>query len=191
MCRVTLIAGTDGYSPRIRLWKKDKTKPDKTVQEDQIPDTAATRTIKASVDTDGGHENFWKLINFLQTFKGVVVPPNPFTIADGDSAQLATLLRSQDKPVVLEAVRAAIGSTLSEEEITLLANRKQQLEHFEALLRDEDYFEREKERLNKKDEGVWQHFFQENQWIFGYGLKLVAHMPCVTAVELHAPATAA
>jgi len=173
LCTVTLIEKPDGYSPRIRLWKKDKTKAGKVTKEDQIPDTTATRTIKASVDTEGGHENFWKLINFLQTFKGVVVPPTPFALVDVDSARLASLLRSQDKPVVLEAVRAAIGSTLSEQEITLLANRKKQIDRFESLLTDPEYFEREKRRLGKQDEGVWQSFFENNQWIFGYGLKLV------------------
>ncbi len=38
---------------------------------------------------------------------------------------------------------------------------------------DPEYFEDEKLRLGKKNEGVWQGFFEENQWIFGYGLKLV------------------
>lgn len=174
LCTVTLIEKPEGFSPRLRLWKKDKTKVGKTVLEAQIPDTEATRSIKVSVDTDGGHENFWKLINFLQTFSGVVVPRNAFAIVDGDSARLATWLRSQDKTVVLEAVRAAIGSTLSEQDITLLANRKKQLDRFEKLLTDPGYFEQEKLRLGKKDEGVWQGFFEENQWIFGYGLKLVA-----------------
>jgi len=173
VCSVTLIEKSGGYSPRIRLWKKDKTKAGKAVQEDQIPDTTATRSIKASVDTDGGQDNFWKLINFLQTFKGVVVPPNPFAIVDGDSARLASLLRSQDKQVVLEAVRAAIGSNLSEKDVTLLANRKQQLERFDRLLNDSGYFEEEERRIGKGPENVWQTYFEGNQWIFGYGLKLV------------------
>ncbi len=130
LCTVTLIEKPDGYSPRIRLWKKDKSKAGKVVQEEQILDTSASRAIKASVNTDGGHDNFWKLISFLQTFSGVVVPRNAFAIVDGDSARLASWLRSHDKTIVIEAVRAAIGSTLSEQDITLLANRKQQLDRF-------------------------------------------------------------
>lgn len=54
---------------------------------------------------------------------------------------------------------------------------------FEKLLNDDAFFECERARLPTKDgkprrsEDVWQHFFEANSWIFGYGLKLVACEP--------------
>ncbi|MGH8542048.1 MAG: Shedu immune nuclease family protein [Gammaproteobacteria bacterium] len=175
MCQVTLIKKVEGYSPRIRLWKKDKTKTGKHVQEVLIPDTEPTHLIKATVDTEGGHENFWKLINFLQSFNGITLPTNTFHVIEGDADQLASVLHSQDKQTVLEAVRIAVGGSLTEQDITLIADRKRQLKHFEKLLTDSEYFESEKARLGKTTEAVWQNFFEVNQWIFGYGLHLVAN----------------
>nr|WP_238350835.1 Shedu immune nuclease family protein [Kribbella shirazensis] len=41
---------------------------------------------------------------------------------------------------------------------------------------DRDFFDAYKARNDVKqgDEGVWQHFFDANQWIFGYGLSLIS-----------------
>jgi hypothetical protein len=41
-------------------------------------------------------------------------------------------------------------------------------------LNDPEFFELERNRLNAPDEKVWQLFFEENTWIFGYGLTLLA-----------------
>jgi hypothetical protein len=48
--------------------------------------------------------------------------------------------------------------------------RRKQLKYFEALLDDRAFFDREKGRLQCRPEDVWQKFFEENTWIFGYGL---------------------
>lgn len=48
--------------------------------------------------------------------------------------------------------------------------RRKQLQRFENLLNDSEFFAAEKARLNTTPEGVWQKFFEENAWIFGYGL---------------------
>jgi hypothetical protein len=49
--------------------------------------------------------------------------------------------------------------------------RRKQLERFEELLRDAKYFSKEQDRLAaRRPEDVWQKFFEENTWIFGYGL---------------------
>ena len=49
---------------------------------------------------------------------------------------------------------------------------REQLEEFHKLLVDEEFFEERKNTLgaNKKNEDVWQIFFERNTWIFGYGL---------------------
>lgn len=58
----------------------------------------------------------------------------------------------------------------------MLSNRRAQLDVFERLLNDEEYFAHEQEDKHGP-EAVWQAFFEDNPWIFGYGLKLVACQP--------------
>lgn len=48
--------------------------------------------------------------------------------------------------------------------------RRKQLQRFEALLNDMNYFRSEQDRLDCGPEDVWQRFFEANAWIFGYGL---------------------
>lgn len=93
LCQVTLIKKGDTYSPRIRLWKKDKTKVGKEVLELEIPETQITRIIKATVDTGEAYRNFWKLINFIQSFSDVALPDNNFRVVTDDSVQLREALR--------------------------------------------------------------------------------------------------
>jgi hypothetical protein len=61
-----------------------------------------------------------------------------------------------------------------EEDITrdliTVGRRRKQLQRFEHLLHDPDYFASERERLHCRPEDVWQDFFEANTWIFGYGL---------------------
>ena len=52
--------------------------------------------------------------------------------------------------------------------------RKRQLLTFKQLLEDEEYFSRVQERKQCTKEGVWQQYFEKNQWIFGYGLSYVS-----------------
>lgn len=55
-------------------------------------------------------------------------------------------------------------------DIVAVGYRRKQLEHFDALLRNAEFFAAEQSRLNCKAEAVWQRFFEANTWIFGYGL---------------------
>ncbi|WP_237710503.1 Shedu immune nuclease family protein [Saccharopolyspora spinosa] len=177
LCQVTLIKKDDEYSPRIRLWKKDKTKVGKKVVEHKVPETELTKIIKATVDTGEAYRNFWKVIHFLQSFSEVSLPDNNFRVVTDDRAQLAKSFEGKDKQTILEAVRIAIGGSITEEDLRMMSNRKAQLGVFEKLLNDADFFESEQKRLEKKPEAIWQHFFESNPWIFGYGLHLIACEP--------------
>ncbi len=56
-----------------------------------------------------------------------------------------------------------------------MQNRRSRLNHFRRLLNEPDFFEAEKIRQGlSKSENVWQNFFENNPWIFGYGLQLIA-----------------
>ncbi|MFC6155866.1 Shedu immune nuclease family protein [Kribbella jiaozuonensis] len=177
LCQVKLIKKGDTYTPRIRLWKKDKTRPGRKILEEEVQATNETKRVKANVDTDGCHENFWKVIRFLESFSGVVLPEDEFRVIHGDSLSLARSLEGEDKATIVEAVRTAIGGSLTEEDIAVLANRKGALEVFKQLLFDEGYTEQYRNEHSIRsigEEGIWQHFFEANQWIFGYGLSLIS-----------------
>ncbi|MGW0648769.1 Shedu anti-phage system protein SduA domain-containing protein [Streptomyces umbrinus] len=177
LCNVTLINRDGALSPRIKLWKKDKTKAARTVAMEAIPGTESTQIIKALVDTNGVHENFWKVICFIQNCVGLDnIPGGRRRPAVDGEAELARLLAGQDRTTLLEAVRTAIGGALTEEDIRRVSNRKAQLQRFKSLLTDPEFFEQERGRA-AGPEAVWQGFFEENPWIFGYGLNLVACEP--------------
>ncbi|MFD7408762.1 Shedu anti-phage system protein SduA domain-containing protein [Streptomyces sp. NPDC059866] len=176
LCHVTLINKDGVLSPRIKLWKKDKTKAAKTAAMEAIPGTEAPQIVKALVDTSDVHESFWKVIRFLQSCVGLDIPESSLRLVVGDEAELARLLADQDRTTLLEAVRTAVGGALTEEDIRLISNRKAQLQRFRNLLNDPDFFEQERGQV-AGPEAVWQGFFEENPWIFGYGLTLVACGP--------------
>ncbi|MEU9958634.1 Shedu anti-phage system protein SduA domain-containing protein [Streptomyces sp. NPDC050982] len=176
LCHVTLINKDGVLSPRIKLWKKDKAKAAKTPATEAIPGTEAPQIVKALVDTGDVHESFWKVISFLQSCVGLDLPGSSLRLVVGDEAELARLLADQDRTTLLEAVRTAVGGALTEEDIRLISNRKSQLQRFRQLLNDPEFFERERGRV-AGPEAVWQGFFEENPWIFGYGLTLVACGP--------------
>jgi hypothetical protein len=80
-----------------------------------------------------------------------------------------TLLKS-DMRLVAEVVEREI----TERDVVAIAYRRQQLERFERLLEDPTFFDSERARLEcRGDEALWQGFFEQNPWIFGYGLYYV------------------
>lgn len=171
MCKVTLVRKDEGCSPRLRFWVKDKLTFQQTTIE--LPNTPEVVGVKAAVDTKDAHEGFWRLIHFLQGVRGVVVPQGSFSLVAQDKAELAERLSMEDKHEVLEAVRTAIGGSLTEQDISLIANRKQELREFRRLLEEPEYFRSHRAYTGERPEAVWQNFFERNQWIFGYGLNLI------------------
>ena len=73
-----------------------------------------------------------------------------------------------------EAVIDFAENSLDTVDIRSIAYRKAQLSVMERLLSDREYFEGERVALGARGpEGVWQQFFERNQWIFGYGLSYI------------------
>lgn len=92
------------------------------------------------------------------------------------------IIDQETKKKILTLMSGSNGSELVEEilesgvltdrDIVNTGYRKVQIELFRKLLY-EDYLETYKESIgtpNTKDETAWQHFFNVNPWIFGYGL---------------------
>jgi hypothetical protein len=173
-CQVTLIKKETGYSPRIRLWKKDKTKPGRTPVEHSVAANEVTKIIKASVDTGEAYRNFWQVIHFLQSFAEVDIPDNNFRVVTNNVFELAGLLETKDKRTVLDAVKMAVGSDLTDEDVRLLSNRRAQLQEFQQLLTNDDYLIVGVGAATRPPGGRLAGLLRRNPWIFGYGLNLIA-----------------
>lgn len=78
-----------------------------------------------------------------------------------------------------DLIKEIINNHVTCEDIANISYRRSQLELFHNLLYDSDYFEKYKYDLgkNKRDEDVWQQFFEDNPWIFGYGLSYYFNTP--------------
>jgi hypothetical protein len=122
-------------------------------------------------------EEIGNLIRFLKSLDYV-----PFDKTESSSivdSELNKLLSSKEdtkrflfenQDVVIEFLR----NELTKEDLVTLGYRKKQLEVFNNLLQDIEYFNDLKLKFNaKKDEDLWQKFFERNTWIFGYGLNFV------------------
>jgi hypothetical protein len=98
--------------------------------------------------------------------------PQSINITDSELARIllsrkqAQNLINQNQDLVLELARSAV----TKKDIVALGFRRSQLERFDRLLNDLDFFGQEKRSLSTTEEGVWQSFFEQNKWIFGYGL---------------------
>lgn len=65
-----------------------------------------------------------------------------------------------------ERFRQLISDDQAAQDVIAVAARRSQVEKFEHLLWDTEYFEDQRAR-HGGSEAVWQHFFEENPWIFG------------------------
>ncbi len=88
--------------------------------------------------------------------------------------QALALLRQQP-----ELLGEIAKHDITAKDVAILGRRRKQLGEFEQLLNDDVFFESYKRTLgeNKKNEDVWQNFFEKNTWIFGYGLSYYFNSP--------------
>jgi hypothetical protein len=56
------------------------------------------------------------------------------------------------------------------QDLVAIGYRRAQLQRFERLLSDPEFFQAERKAAEATPEGLWQGFFEANTWIFGYGL---------------------
>ena len=74
----------------------------------------------------------------------------------------------------IDLLTEILGDDVSLSEMLALKYRREQLDTFQRLLNEPDFFERKKSEWSKRrSEDVWQDFFERNPWIFGYGLDYV------------------
>ena len=118
-----------------------------------------------------------KLYKLLRVAHFVDLPPEEKARLDDDV--LEDLFSSgEDKRSFflgnLALVEEIVQSDITSHDLVALAYRRKQLQLFEDLLSDATAIRKQKEHLSLKgNEAVWQNFFEQNQWIFGYGLRYV------------------
>lgn len=104
------------------------------------------------------------------TEKRIQLSDNELGSIDEDSKRKIRTLLSKDDGI--ELIEELLQSGLVTKDIVNTGYRKQQLELFQKLL-DKIYFDSYKSENfpeRTKDEHIWQTFFENNPWIFGYGL---------------------
>lgn len=161
ICCVTLIKKDGKFTPRLAFSVRDKTRKIQ-VQKVEEESTTLPITIKASVDLDGCNENFWKLISFLQSLRDMEIPKGKFALISQEENDIVEALKERDIPSILSIIRklsTTEGLQLSEVDVNQLLRRREKLNEFREAL-----------TVHGTDESWWQNFFEENKWIFGYGL---------------------
>jgi hypothetical protein len=157
ICRVTLIKKGEKFTPRLSFLTRDKTK--------QVVEGADTNptNIKASVNLDCCHDNLWKLIAFLQSLKEEIdLPQDKFSLVSQDEKEIISALHGRGAVSVISIIKqlsALPGVSLTSKDLSSLLKRREKLIEFEQAL-----------TTKPDDESWWQDFFDQNKWIFGYGL---------------------
>jgi hypothetical protein len=97
-----------------------------------------------------------------------------------DDAFVSSLVLTRDQALALleaqpDLVEELLRSQVTAKDLAELAHRRGQLAEFRRLLDEPEYFESRRSLLGagKGPEAVWQTFFEENTWIFGYGLNYI------------------
>ncbi|MDF2371633.1 MAG: DUF4263 domain-containing protein [Rhizobiaceae bacterium] len=117
-----------------------------------------------------------KLLNFIANIRRVHFPDEGKLNVTDDELEDLLLMPGQAERILRgnPALVAALARTeITSEDVIALGYRRSELEIFDRLLNDQSYFEEEVSRTTGGPEGVWQHFFERNHWIFGYGLSYI------------------
>jgi len=187
LCEIDFYRSSDTqkYLPRLTFRKVDSKNEQQTIKID--------KDIIVSFKKGEHAQRFWKMISFLQKFKNLVD-----TDEFDDSFQIAkkedTLTDEKVKEYLKnnpKLIQEVIENDIDEKDIVSIAYRKNELKQFKEMLNSDALLEYKKliKKPNTKDETAWQHFFMQNQWIFGYGLDY--RFQGVLQKEFHASDTTA
>ncbi|MGC2457970.1 MAG: Shedu immune nuclease family protein [Gallionellaceae bacterium] len=122
------------------------------------------------------------LFNFLRNIALLPIADEQSTKLDDKFVESIVLTKEQalhllsQQPELLEEIAK---HDISAKDVATLGHRRKQLGDFEQLLNAPEFFEKYKINLgtNKRNEDVWQDFFEKNTWIFGYGLNYYFNSP--------------
>ena len=180
VCLITLIKNRNNkFEPRFEFQIIDLTK--KSISSALLPiKLVEDRLIKSRVDLNDCHETFSQLMAFLSKCDDIHLSDQQYAVVTGDQKLLLDkVIENTAKGDVFKAIADRYGHKITEKDVIIITKRKNALERFKKLLENPVYFEEyikflEKKGKSHRKEDVWQHFFEHNTWIFGYGLQLVA-----------------
>ncbi len=92
-------------------------------------------------------------------------------IDDETYSKIRTILSFEDGQKIVESLLN--DGIVSSKDIVNVFYRKEQLNIFQRMLNEQDYWKEyliSSKSKENKEEKAWQIFFAKNQWIFGYGL---------------------
>ena len=121
-------------------------------------------------------EEITKLFSFLRDVQTMRFGDKKYQRLNDDDIQYIALTNSQAAAFFqknTELFTSIMQSQMTEKDIVAFAYRKKQLEHFYNLLLNPEYFQATANKEKTSPESTWQHFFEKNPWIFGYGLGYV------------------
>jgi hypothetical protein len=124
-----------------------------------------------------GQEEIDRLLEFLLNIKRMHFPNSEKVNITDEELQRLILSSDQARRLIIDnedLVLSIARNDITTRDIVAIGYRKEQLRRFDKLLSDKDYFASEEAKLKKTAEGVWQAFFEQNKWIFGYGLSYVS-----------------
>jgi hypothetical protein len=124
------------------------------------------------------------LLNFLRKLDLKGIYEKRIELAEGSvqfdpkvEKKIQTYLATPSgKDLLEELVNSGLKTGAISRDLVNTGYRRQQLEIFRQLLKVEDYVSQyrvEHDISATGDEAVWQHFFERNKWIFGYGLTYI------------------
>lgn len=115
-----------------------------------------------------------RLIRFLRSLDSIPLE-GPTTVTLDDELVKA-IFNSRDSLQEVyrqhpDRLRRLIAEDRHADDVIALAHRRSQVEKFSRLLRDDQYFEREAQKIpGSGTEKVWRRFFEDNTWILGITL---------------------
>ncbi|WP_010517837.1 Shedu immune nuclease family protein [Croceivirga radicis] len=123
-----------------------------------------------------------RLYFFLKGIKEADFPDDSkFNVKDSELARML-LNKTQVSRLVednLELLQDALNNNVTTKDLINFGYRKKQLEIFDKLLSNSEFFNEFKTKLEEEsgkkvsEEQVWQKFFEKNTWILGYGLDYI------------------
>lgn len=159
VCKVTLIKKGDLFSPRLEFSKRIG----KSIVEEKVErlESSELGRVRARVDMQECHEELWKLLNYVSTLRETDVPKGAFSLISHDQAVIVDALKEKDLNDVVDILRSVQeqNGLLDQDAVNKILGRKERLAEFEKKISND-----------KLKESFWQDFFDENTWIFGYGL---------------------
>lgn len=121
------------------------------------------------------------LYRFLKGIKELSFTTTESFHVDDNKLEELLLNKEQASKIIQgnqEIIIEALKHDITQSDIVALGYRKSQLEKFQRLLENDEYFEEEIKKLKSiGKEAVWQFFFETNPWIFGYGLNYIFNSP--------------